>query len=195
MFHLEVAPDLELFLLTEAHCSPLFDLIDQNRAYLRAWLPWVDGTQTLADVRRLIRFGLRQHAHSNGLNAGIWYQSRLVGVISFNYIDHVRQQTEIGYWLSEAHQGNGIVTAACQAITDYAFDRLGLQRVEIHCASANLKSRAIPERLGFAVQRVTPEFAWTANRFVETIIYSMSATAWQERKAIHECENRHRGQL
>jgi ribosomal-protein-serine acetyltransferase len=197
MFHLDIQPDLELRLLTEAHSQILHDLIGRNRVYLRAWLSWADSTRTLEDTRRMIRFGLRQHARGSGMNAGVWYLNRLVGVVSYNYIDRVRGITEIGYWLDEAHQGYGIMTAACRAMTTYAFDRLGLQRVEIRCAVHNLRSRAIPDRLRFVEEGIAPQLDWTADHYVESIVYSMSAADWQaqEGKALDGSKNRRRWQF
>ena len=55
---------------------------------------------------------------------------------------------EIGYWLHRAHTGRGIATRATAALTDEAF-RIGARRVEIVHDTANVRSRAVPERLGF----------------------------------------------
>jgi ribosomal-protein-serine acetyltransferase len=195
MFNLEIDADLELRLLTEAHTERLHQLIEQNRDHLRVWLPWVDGTRTLEDTRRFIRFGLRQQARGSGMNAGIWCDQQLAGVIGYNYIDLGRLQAELGYWLGTAWQGRGIMTAASRAMTSYAFDRLGLQRVEICCAVDNLKSRAIPERLGFALEAITPQFDWTADRYIDTAVYSMAAADWQEREIFDGRENHHRRQF
>lgn len=197
MFHLDINPDLELRLLTEAHSQMLFDLIEGNRRYLRLWLSWVDSTRTLDDTRRMIRFGLRQHARGSGMNAGVWYQNRLVGVVSYNYIDGARGVTEIGYWLEEARQGRGIMTAACRALTHYAFDWLRLRRVEIRCAVNNRRSRAIPERLGFTAEGIAPQLDWEAEYYVETAVYSMMAADWyaHEGKTLDGSENRRRWQF
>lgn len=54
----------------------------------------------------------------------------------------------IGYWLGEEFQGNGIMTKVAKTLTDYAFNELNLNKVEIRAAVENEKSRAIPERLG-----------------------------------------------
>ena len=183
MFQITINPELELHLLTEAHVSALFQVIETNRDHLRHWLPWVDGVQSLNDARRYVRFGLRQHARRNGMHAGIWYRRRLAGVISYNYMDLGKRQTELGYWLGQDFQGKGLMTAACDAMTTYAFDRLDLRRVEIRSRADNVKSRAIPERLGYETYGITPQLDWNTDHYVDTVVYSVSAEAWQAKEA------------
>ncbi|KAA9154820.1 GNAT family N-acetyltransferase [Amycolatopsis acidicola] len=55
---------------------------------------------------------------------------------------------EIGYWLSKSATGQGLVTRASRLLTEEAF-RIGATRVEIHHDEANVRSGAVPERLGF----------------------------------------------
>jgi len=59
---------------------------------------------------------------------------------------------EIGYWIRESVAGNGIMTEAVAAITRYAIDIIGVKRVEIRCDVKNIKSKKIPERLGFHLE-------------------------------------------
>jgi ribosomal-protein-serine acetyltransferase len=196
MFHLRVNDSLELRLLTEAHTTALFTLINRNREALRPWLPWVDGTRSLEDTRRFIRFGLRQHARRSGMHAGLWVDNHLGGVISYNYINQGKQMTEIGYWLGESFQGRGLMTAACRAMTSYAFTHLGLQTVEIRCAADNLKSRHVAERLGFHYQGSRPQLDWQAERYIDTMIYSMTGAEWSPaQEDRHDSGSHRRGQL
>jgi ribosomal-protein-serine acetyltransferase len=178
MFQLQVSDRLVLRLLTEAHSTALFALISQNRPALREWLPWVDGTQNLDDTRRFIRYGLRQHARRNGMHAGLWYDFRLGGVISYNQIDYGKQMTEIGYWLGTEFQGQGLMTASCRAMTHYAFTQLGLETVEIRCAAQNQRSRRVPERLGYVILGTGAQLDWQSEQYIETVIYAMSAADW-----------------
>ncbi len=46
------------------------------------------------------------------------------------------------------------MTEAIQGITDFAFRELQAQRVEIRCDEKNIKSRAIPKRLGFNLEGI-----------------------------------------
>ena len=56
---------------------------------------------------------------------------------------------EIGYWLGEAHWGNGFATEAAQAVIDHAFAVLPLERIHGHCRVANVASRRVLENCGF----------------------------------------------
>lgn len=178
MLSLSINNLTELRLLQDEHTAALFALTDQNRSYLRQWLPWLDDTRTLEDTRRFIRAGLRQMENGNSFHMGIWYQANLTGVVSYNYISHEKRQTELGYWLGAQFQGKGLMTAACRRMTSYAFDNLKLQRVEIRCAVGNTKSRAIPIRLGFTEEGIVPQLEWLYDHYVDAVVYSMSAATW-----------------
>jgi len=55
---------------------------------------------------------------------------------------------EVGYWLHPEHTGSGVGTRAVRLLTAEAF-RIGADRVEIVHDLANVRSGAIPRRLGF----------------------------------------------
>ncbi len=178
MFSLKISDDLELLLLEERHSEDLFDLVDKNRSPLREWLPWVDTNVSVGDTRGFIKNARDQYACNTGLVSGIWYRNRIIGVIGFNSIDWQNRIAQIGYWLDTGQRGNGFVTRACSALIDYAFDELELNRIEIHCAVGNTKSRAIPERLGFSQEGLVRQAEWLYDHFVDHAIYGMLASDW-----------------
>jgi ribosomal-protein-serine acetyltransferase len=180
MFALPLGTDAELRMLELRHADELFDLTDQNRFYLRQWLGWVDGTQSVFDSRTFIRGMVQQYANNNGFQAGIWFRGTLAGVIGFNYIDWHNSRTEFGYWLGAPFQGHGLITRACRALINYSFDDLHLNRVEILCASGNTRSRAIPERLGFTQEGIIRQGEWLYDHFVDLVMYGMLADEWHD---------------
>lgn len=119
-------------------------------------------------------------ANNNGFHVGIWYQDSIAGVVGYNYINHSRRQTELGYWLGASYQGKGLMTAACRALVTYAFDMLKLKRVEIRCAVGNTRSIAIPRRLGFTEEGVVAQLEWLYDRYIDVVVYSMLAENWQK---------------
>src|SRR5581483_7078206 len=56
---------------------------------------------------------------------------------------------EIGYWIRADLAGRGLATEATAALTRAAFERCGVDRVEIRVDPANAASLAIPRKLGF----------------------------------------------
>jgi ribosomal-protein-serine acetyltransferase len=153
--------------------AELFALVDRNREYLRAWMPWVDATKRVADILAFIERSGAQDAEGRGFQCCIRLDGRIVGVIGHVGIRAGDRKTELGYWVSEDHQGRGIVTRAVRALVEDAFSRLGLNRVEIQAGEENLRSRAVAERLGFRLEGILRETRWVGDRYVSHAVYSL----------------------
>jgi len=169
----------ELRILEERHAREVAELVEQNRTSLREWLPWVDNSRTVEDSKAFIRSSLQQFAHNEGFQAGIWCRDTLAGGIGYQGIDWIDRKVEIGYWLGESFQKKGLMTKACRTLITYAFTELGLNKVEIHCATENLRSRAIPKRLGFTQEGILRDAQWLYNHHVDLVIYGLLAREWQ----------------
>jgi len=177
---IRIDDDTELRLHQESYAQEYFDLIDQNRQYLREWLPWLDFETSVDDTREYIKSTLKQFGNNEGFQTGIWYRGQIVGSIGYHPIDWNNRKVEIGYWIGRSFQGKGLVTKACKTMITYAFDVYGLNKVEIHCATENRRSRSIPERLGFKQEGVLRQGEWLYDHFVDLAIYSMLASQWHD---------------
>ncbi|MHB1652184.1 MAG: GNAT family N-acetyltransferase [Desulfitobacteriaceae bacterium] len=178
MFEFVVDDEVVLKLLDIVHADQLFELTDPGRLYLKEWLPWVDGTESAKDTKSFIEMTKKQFASNNGFQAGIWYKGNIAGVIGFHGMNWANRSTSIGYWLGERYQGKGIMTKSCKALVEYAFRELNLNRIEIRCAEKNLRSRAIPERLGFVKEGMIREAEWLYDHFVDHVVYGVLAREW-----------------
>lgn len=180
-FPLPAGDETVLDVLVEEDAEELFALVDENRAYLRQWLPWLDQNTEVEHTRVFIRATRKQHEDRNGFACGIRRRGTLVGVVGVHGIDWTNRKTSVGYWVGQTHQGQGIVTRACRALLSYLFDELGLNRVEIGCAPGNTKSAAIPERLGFVREGLLRQPEWLYDRFVDHVVYGLLAAEWRQR--------------
>jgi len=59
-----------------------------------------------------------------------------------------------------------------RALVAYAFNELYIEKVSIHCATDNLKSRAIPERLGFKEMKIVKNGEVLCDISHDIVIYS-----------------------
>jgi ribosomal-protein-serine acetyltransferase len=172
-FQLKVTEEIELRLVEESHAQEIFNLTDANRSYLREWVPWVDGTCSVANTSAFISLCSKQFAENRGFQAAIWFKNHLCGMIGHVGLDWPNRSTSLGYWLDASHQGKGIMTASGRVVVAHAFRDLGLHRVEIRCAKGNYRSRAIPERLGFALEGVARQSEWLYDHFTDVAIYGL----------------------
>jgi ribosomal-protein-serine acetyltransferase len=182
MFSYKLNDDAELQLLTPRHAEQIFTLVERNREYLRQWLPWVDDMVSVDDSREARRRGLERFAINGAFDAGIWYREELVGVIGFHQIDWNNRKTAIGYWIAEDFQGKGLMTLACRAMVDHAFESFTLNRVEIKAATLNTRSRAIPERLAFKHEGTLRQSELLYDRYVDMEVYSILFEEWVQQR-------------
>jgi ribosomal-protein-serine acetyltransferase len=164
----------ELRELDEADADELHALIERNRARLAKWIHWAqDQTplQTLAFIRRA-----REKARDgSGLHRCIVTDGCIVGVVTLS-VDAANHSAAVGYWLDEACEGQGLVTAAVAGLVDDAFEHWRLNRVEIRAEVHNRPSRAVADRLGFQFEGVMRQAYRVGERYSDDAVYSLLAS-------------------
>lgn len=95
-----------------------------------------------------------------------------IGATSFHHYNWSIPSIETGYWIRKSKSGNGYMTEATNAITQYAFKQLKVQRIALTCDPDNVKSKNIAERLGYALEgrmknhRIKPENGAIGDTFI-----------------------------
>lgn len=176
---LHVSALISLKTLEPLDDEALFHETDRSRSHLQEWLPWLNGVQTVADSRKFIEYSIQLLDERKAMVFGIFFDGQLVGTISFNQLDWQNRIGHVGYWLSQSFTGQGIMTKAVRRLVSFAFDDLGLNRIEIRCALGNAKSRSIPQRLGFSEEGIVREGEWLYDHFVDHAVYGMLSRDWK----------------
>jgi len=163
--------------LTSGDATELHALVEANRDYLARWVPWA-ATQQLPDTEKFIAETEEQIARNDGFQVCIAPGGPIIGMVGFHSVSWGNRNTSIGYWIAEHAQGHGIMTTAVGALVDHAFGEWELHRIEIHCAPANHRSRAIPERLGFREEATLRETELVGGRYLDSVVYGLLAGEW-----------------
>ncbi|KNH35771.1 MULTISPECIES: GNAT family N-acetyltransferase [Exiguobacterium] len=188
MFRLQVSDHVSLQLFERHHAEGLFALVDANRAHLREWLGWVDGaTETSTYQEIVIPAWLQQFADGNGFTCGIYLQDELVGTIGLHEINRHLGQTSLGYYLGEKGLRKGVMTDVVRFVTNYCFEVLGLNRVVIECATGNVRSRRIPERLGFTEEGILRDAEKLYGTYHDIVVYAMLRRDWTKTQEVAAC--------
>ncbi|MGZ8582172.1 MAG: GNAT family N-acetyltransferase [Actinomycetota bacterium] len=149
-----------------------------ERERLGEWMPWVEGTTT-KDVQRA---WLEQRvAETEGFEGcGIFVGDELAGGVGLSW-DPYGIAGEIGYWTRAPFEGRGLVTRSAREFTRIAFEHVGLNRVVIRAGVGNVRSRAVPERLGYVEESVERGGGRGLGGFYDIVVYSMLADEWRAR--------------
>jgi len=175
-FELKIDDTLSLVLPPLQAASEIFNLIDADKDHLRTWLPWVDSVTIPADTcknlaDRIEDFQTKKQAAFYGTVDGEYAAS--VGFISL--IDGVG---EIGYWLFSYHSGRGLMTTFVKKCIEYGFEELNLNQIVIKCAEGNVKSAAIPQRLGFTQCNETEPARIRNGTDHNTLVFTLDRNQW-----------------
>ncbi len=138
----------------ESDAQALFEAVAESRDHLRPWLPFADAHQTVEETRDWIIHQMANWILREDLTPGIWEQTSgsYLGGTGLHPRNWEIGYFEIGYWLRATATGYGYVTEAVRLLTDYAFNTLAANRVEIRCDELNVPSAAIPQRLGYRLE-------------------------------------------
>ena len=134
-----------------ADAALLKEAIDSSLDHLRPWMPWArEEPQTLAAKVALLRRFRGQFDLNDDFVYGIFARDerRVLGGTGLHTRVGARAR-EIGYWIRADAEGRGYVTEAVAALTRVGFELDRLERIEIHCEPANVRSAGVPRRLGY----------------------------------------------
>ncbi len=182
MFSYRIDDNTELRFLEERDAVEFHTLNSTDNAHMKTWLPAKDTEMTLEGTSQFIKDRLQEFADNKGVACGVWYKGKLAGYVDAQRIHWGNRTMGMGYWLGTSFEGKGLMTKACRALIKHAIHELGINRVEIACATENLKSRAIPERLGFTQEGVLRQAEWLTDHYVDHVVYGLLAEDWQKKK-------------
>jgi ribosomal-protein-serine acetyltransferase len=180
MFSLTVDDELELVFPTEDSLEDGYLAIMANYDHIWPWSQWLNEDFSLDKVREFYRRNVQKFESGEQIHLRIMFKGEIVGGIDLFEINSHHRSAEIGYWLAKDHTGRGHAIRSVTRLLEHAFDELKLNRIVIKCIPENLKSRAIPEKLGFAREGIERQGGWMHTRFVDHVVYSLLADEWRQ---------------
>lgn len=110
--------------------------------------------------------------------SGLWWaivspdDSLFYGAGGFYYWKHEHHKAEIGFWLLPEHWGNGIMSEAMPLIENYAFDTLGIHRLEGFVESDNMLCKKAMQKLNYAHEGTMRDCEIKNGQYISLDIYA-----------------------
>jgi len=120
------------------------------------WMPWCHagfGAETALAWFATCRSGREDgSAYEFGVFDAV--SGDLVGGVGLNLINTQHRYCNLGYWVRQSRQGQGIAARCVPALTQLAFGALALHRVEIVVAVGNAASERVALKCGATFEAV-----------------------------------------
>jgi ribosomal-protein-serine acetyltransferase len=202
-FRLTIDKEIHVRIFHPDDAEELFMLLERNRERLRPWIHPSALPDTLKATRiytiECFFYALDDPSDAllydyfdeldcyfspdnRPLEMGIWMNGCLAGEITLTRLMDSCTAVEFGYWLTEEMVGRGIISRCVGALMDHAVAQMGIERFIIGCAINNLRSRAIPERLGYRLQATIPNGEIVGENIYDRVIYGIRSDDWRERR-------------
>ena len=173
-----VDDELSIIVPTSEDAVELFSLVDDNRKYLREWLPWLDTNLSVKDELDFIEISQKDRIQGS---SGVWLireKKDLVGTISINWIDWDNKSCGLGYWISEDKVGKGIVNRCCKSLINNLILNNQIHRFVIEAAVENHASRKVAENLGMRLEGIIKDRELLYGAYVDAALYAITAPEW-----------------
>ena len=171
---------LTLRFLKEADLPEVYDIFSHPEVMrywsYPAWTSPAQAEQWLMNVQEGYR---TQSALEFGIERRI--DHALLGTCTLFQFHFASRRAEIGYALGRPYWGSGYMHQALQALLQYAFETLNLNRLEADIDPRNQASARTLERLGFQNEGHLRE-RWIVNDEIsDTDLYGLLRREWQAR--------------
>lgn len=143
---------------------------------------------SIADARQLIEQMRKAYRAKTEVRWGITLlggDNQVIGMCGYNSWNHTDQRGCIGYDLAQAYWKKGIMREAVQAITDFGFERMDLNRLEADVGAENVASMKILTALGFQHEGTKRQHYYEENDFHNLHLYGLLRGEWET-----ECQKR-----
>ena len=175
--------------LTAADFDEWREVRRRCRDWLLKWEPRLTpGHADPSEDRRAFaaRCGARERERQlgSGYGFGIFVEGRFAGEINLSSIQRGPfQNSYVGYWIDQAQAGQGYVPEAVVVVLRFAFEELGLHRVQIAIIPRNTPSRRVVEKLDLRHEGVAERYLEINGRWEDHMRFAITSEEWAVRGA------------
>jgi ribosomal-protein-alanine N-acetyltransferase len=126
----------------------------------------------------------RQRQFDSAYGFGLFLRNgRFAGEVSLGSVQRGPfQMAYVGYWIDEAQGGHGYVPEGVVLIMRYAFEQLGLHRLEAAIVPTNARSRRVAEKVGLRDEGTALRFLQIQGVYEDHVRYGITIEEWRERQ-------------
>lgn len=159
----------------DADAAAFTAAVHESVESLSPWMPWCTSTYTETDA--LVWFAQCRAGAASGsaIEYGVFCQhtGAFLGGAGLNEIRQQHQYCNLGYWVRQSRQRQGVALSCVRVLSRHAFAKLGLQRVEIVVAVGNTASEGVAIKAGALREGVARNRLYLNSKPVDAHMFSL----------------------
>jgi len=128
--------------------TQLHQAVHESLKELSPWMSWANEAYTEATAREYISITRARWEERTLFGFAITRSDEILGGCTLSSIHSVYQYCNLGYWVRRSRHGQGTAGRAAKLAARFAFEKVGLVRVEIVIAVGNQASMRVAEKIG-----------------------------------------------
>lgn len=153
----------------------LFEAARESINEMFTWMPWCHPNYSLEESESFILFG--EDAWNRKIEFAFAVfdveSEQFLGGVGLNQFNHKNNFANLGYWVRSRQTRRGVATAAALLAAKFGFEDLGLYRIEIIAAKANLASQRVAEKAGAEREGILRNRLLLHNKPHDAVMFSL----------------------
>ena len=165
-----------------SQAETLTDAVASSLPELRPWMPWAQEPPTVPAMSEVLSTGDRNFDADKEWQFVVAEpgSSRVLGASGLHHRG-LPDTVEIGYWIRTDSTRRGLATLAAHALTTAAFTFLpDVTTVEIRMDSLNLRSAAVPPKLGFRLDSEVDQTVDAPGQSGRWLVWKKARAEWSQ---------------
>lgn len=136
--------------------------------------------KSIDDARAFISFILGRYERDEAGEWGIVLKenNKLIGSIGFASCDMKNRRAEIGYVLARPYWSQGIMTEALKRVLKFAFEEIGLNRIECCHFLPNERSGRVMQKAGMSFEGIARQKMFVKGQYWDVKQYAILRSDW-----------------
>jgi RimJ/RimL family protein N-acetyltransferase len=153
----------------------LFEAISESLPQLCTWLTWCNPGYTVVDCTAYILKSQQDWQKGEQFNFGTFdaKTNALLGSVALNQVNRAHNLANLGYWIRTSKAGQGLATASVKLIAQFAFQTLGLTRLEMVVPVGNAASQRTALKAGATLEGTLRHRLMLSGKLHDATLYSL----------------------
>jgi ribosomal-protein-alanine N-acetyltransferase len=125
----------------------------------------------------------RERQLGTGYGFGVFVEGEFAGEVNLSAVQRGPFQSGyVGYWIDEKQAGNSYIAESLVVLMRFAFEELGLHRLQIAIIPRNQPSRRVMEKLDLREEGIARRYLEINGVWEDHVRYAITAEEWSERR-------------